>query len=418
MKLICPYCNYECDEDSIFCSGCGKKIYENKLDSLDSKLCLVDQYKNIYEIIDVRNKKIYTKEQEKLVFKYKKIENAKRQKEKKTKKRKNVLKVLWIIFVGASSAINFSIFGVLSCLTIFGIPLGITLFKAVPLAFNPIGKRVKTNFSKRPFLNLAWIFLGGWLIGVLFEIYIIILFISIIGIPIAIKMQKISKIFFAPFGAQIVKEDSFSDEITEKVAYTIKYVRKNRLNVYKEDLIDDTVKDENLERLTNPSVDVNIIFQKEKFWRYIIPLILLICLVITVKGFEFFSKIIIVAGVGSLVNDINNFFLPLISLINNMYFKLLSTIPINTTFFVEHMWLTIIIFFVLFIGLIVLIISILNHFLDIKNLKRYNYGYMTRRELITLFDNNKAKNYEIEDTILKVYETYQEEIDKEILEDI
>ena len=50
--------------------------------------------------------------------------------------------VLWIVLVGWALAVAHVVAGVLLCLTIIGIPLGIACFKLVPLALVPFGKEI------------------------------------------------------------------------------------------------------------------------------------------------------------------------------------------------------------------------------------------------------------------------------------
>jgi uncharacterized membrane protein YccF (DUF307 family) len=50
--------------------------------------------------------------------------------------------VIWLIFAGIELAIAHLIAGVVLCLTIIGIPLGIACFKLIPLALVPFGKEI------------------------------------------------------------------------------------------------------------------------------------------------------------------------------------------------------------------------------------------------------------------------------------
>ncbi|WP_111719942.1 YccF domain-containing protein [Homoserinimonas sp. OAct 916] len=50
--------------------------------------------------------------------------------------------VIWVIVAGIWIAIEHVIGGVLLCLTIIGIPLGIANFKLVPVALMPLGKEI------------------------------------------------------------------------------------------------------------------------------------------------------------------------------------------------------------------------------------------------------------------------------------
>jgi uncharacterized membrane protein YccF (DUF307 family) len=48
--------------------------------------------------------------------------------------------VIWVLFAGIWLAIGHIITGVLLCVTIIGIPLGIASFKMVPISLLPLGR--------------------------------------------------------------------------------------------------------------------------------------------------------------------------------------------------------------------------------------------------------------------------------------
>ena len=50
--------------------------------------------------------------------------------------------ILWIIFFGWELALAHLVTGALLCLTIIGIPLGLTNFKIIPISLVPLGVRV------------------------------------------------------------------------------------------------------------------------------------------------------------------------------------------------------------------------------------------------------------------------------------
>ena len=50
--------------------------------------------------------------------------------------------ILWIIFLGWELALGHLITGVLLCLTIIGIPLGLANFKIIPISLWPLGVQV------------------------------------------------------------------------------------------------------------------------------------------------------------------------------------------------------------------------------------------------------------------------------------
>lgn len=50
--------------------------------------------------------------------------------------------VLWFIFAGIWLALEHAFVGVLLCLTIIGIPLGIASFKMIPISLLPMGREI------------------------------------------------------------------------------------------------------------------------------------------------------------------------------------------------------------------------------------------------------------------------------------
>ena len=120
--------------------------------------------------------------------------------------------VLWILTIGIYGAISSAIAGAIFCLTIIGIPLGRCYFTYIKLIFAPAGKVVVLNYSKHPVLNTLWLIFFGFIRYLISFFTLILLYISIIGIPLAIQYSKIRKFFLAPFGAEIVYEEHYSEK--------------------------------------------------------------------------------------------------------------------------------------------------------------------------------------------------------------
>jgi len=53
--------------------------------------------------------------------------------------------ILWFVLAGVGLAVGHALLGLLLCITIIGIPLGIGNFKLIPLALFPFGKQVVRN---------------------------------------------------------------------------------------------------------------------------------------------------------------------------------------------------------------------------------------------------------------------------------
>ena len=114
--------------------------------------------------------------------------------------------ILWIIFGGFETAVEWLLGGLLMCITIIGIPFGLQAFKIAGFALLPFGKNIgrKQTSAVNLLLNIIWIILGGFYIA-LSHIFIgMLLAITIIGIPFALQHFKLARIAFTPFGAQII----------------------------------------------------------------------------------------------------------------------------------------------------------------------------------------------------------------------
>lgn len=114
--------------------------------------------------------------------------------------------IIWIILGGFVNSLVWLFWGILWCLTIIGIPVGLQCFKMARLQLAPFGKEViSTNESGTNFiLNILWIIFGGFSLCIANLISAVLLCISIIGIPFAIQSLKIAKLSLMPFGKEVI----------------------------------------------------------------------------------------------------------------------------------------------------------------------------------------------------------------------
>ncbi len=113
--------------------------------------------------------------------------------------------ILWFIFGGLILALLWLFLGLVLCITVIGIPFGLQCFKVARLVIAPFGKRIVTNFDKHPVANLLWALLLGWELAIGFLIAGLLNCITIIGIPMGLQSFKLMKLAFLPFGATIQK---------------------------------------------------------------------------------------------------------------------------------------------------------------------------------------------------------------------
>ena len=116
--------------------------------------------------------------------------------------------ILWFILYGLWAGLLWSVSGVLCCITIIGIPLGIQCFKIAGFVFWPFGRDISyTNMGFSSVLgNILWIILFGWGLALSSLLAGAILCVTLIGIPFGLQCFKLVKISFIPFGAEIIKK--------------------------------------------------------------------------------------------------------------------------------------------------------------------------------------------------------------------
>ena len=117
--------------------------------------------------------------------------------------KKLIANIIWILFGGIWLALLWFLGGLVLCITVIGIPLGLQCFKAAKLSLAPFGKKVDLNFSEHPIANIIWVLICGWEIALVYLVMGLINCITIIGIPRGIQCFKLMKLAFFPFGAKV-----------------------------------------------------------------------------------------------------------------------------------------------------------------------------------------------------------------------
>ncbi len=115
--------------------------------------------------------------------------------------------IIWIICGGLLSALGWILAGILWCVTIIGIPVGMQCFKLCSLSFNPFGKEIYYEGGAVSFIvNVIWFLVSGIELAIGNFLLGCLLCITIIGIPFGKQFFKIAKLSLAPFGAKVVRE--------------------------------------------------------------------------------------------------------------------------------------------------------------------------------------------------------------------
>lgn len=112
--------------------------------------------------------------------------------------------ILWFVFGGILSGLCWYFVGLLWCISIVGIPVGLQCFKLGRVSFFPFGKDiVLSNKTSSLLLNILWLIFGGIELAVTHISIGISLCITIIGIPFGMQHFKLAKLALLPFGAEI-----------------------------------------------------------------------------------------------------------------------------------------------------------------------------------------------------------------------
>ena len=73
-----------------------------------------------------------------------------------------LMNLIWFVLGGFISFISWVVIGVLWCLTIVGIPIGMQCFKFAVMAAVPFGREIRISESGTSLvLNIIWMLLGG-----------------------------------------------------------------------------------------------------------------------------------------------------------------------------------------------------------------------------------------------------------------
>ncbi|WP_045820917.1 YccF domain-containing protein [Williamsia herbipolensis] len=123
---------------------------------------------------------------------------------------KTLLNIIWLVLCGFWMAIGYVVAGIVCCILIITIPFGIASFRIAGYALWPFGRTVVRDPSAGAASavgNVIWlIFAGIWLaIGHIGTG--IVLCLTIIGIPLGIANFKMIPISLLPLGSRIVSTD-------------------------------------------------------------------------------------------------------------------------------------------------------------------------------------------------------------------
>lgn len=123
-----------------------------------------------------------------------------------------LLNLVWLVLAGVELAIGYVIGGLLMMVTIIGIPFGLQAFKLAGFTLWPFGRAVVPSDSGflTGVGNVLWLVLVGWWLAAAHVVFGILLCLTIIGIPMGVASFRMASLALWPFGRKIIDRQSMS----------------------------------------------------------------------------------------------------------------------------------------------------------------------------------------------------------------
>ena len=122
-----------------------------------------------------------------------------------------ILNIIWLLFCGIWMAIAYAAAGLLCFILIITIPFGIACFRIAGYVLWPFGNTVvpRRDAGAGALIgNIIWIVLFGWWLALGHLVTGVLLCVTIIGIPLGLANFKLIPISLMPLGVQIVPTTS------------------------------------------------------------------------------------------------------------------------------------------------------------------------------------------------------------------
>ena len=123
---------------------------------------------------------------------------------------RTVMNVLWLVLSGLWLAIGYAVAGLVLCILIITIPFGIAAFRLAAFTLWPFGRAVvrKPDAGAASAVgNVIWFLLAGLWMALAHVFTGILLCVTIIGIPLGLGNFKLIPVSIAPLGKDIVSTD-------------------------------------------------------------------------------------------------------------------------------------------------------------------------------------------------------------------
>lgn len=118
-----------------------------------------------------------------------------------------LLNVIWLVFAGFWLAVGYLIAGIVCCILVVTIPFGLASLRIARYALWPFGRTIteRRDAGLASLLgNVLWLLLAGWWIALCHLVTGLLLCVTIIGIPLGVANIKLVPVALVPLGREIV----------------------------------------------------------------------------------------------------------------------------------------------------------------------------------------------------------------------
>jgi uncharacterized membrane protein YccF (DUF307 family) len=115
--------------------------------------------------------------------------------------------VLWLVLSGLWLALGYAVAGVLMCVLIITIPFGIASFRLAAYVLWPFGRTVVRRpdaGAASAVGNVLWFLLIGLWMAIAHLVLGVLLCLTVVGIPLGLGNFKLAAVAIAPLGKEIV----------------------------------------------------------------------------------------------------------------------------------------------------------------------------------------------------------------------
>ncbi|MFB9908882.1 YccF domain-containing protein [Allokutzneria oryzae] len=117
-----------------------------------------------------------------------------------------LLNVIWLVFGGFWLAVGYAVAGLVCCVLIVTIPFGIAAFRNANFCLWPFGRTLVKRGGAgigSALGNVLWLVLAGWWLALLHVVTGVVQCVTIVGIPLGLANIKMFRVALWPLGREV-----------------------------------------------------------------------------------------------------------------------------------------------------------------------------------------------------------------------